>query len=186
MGLHSAAVWLLAIIFSPGAIAQYRCVENGKTTFSDKPCVAEVKPVTPIGNAPKILGDNNNSAYGSPYGDWRGDAQYQARVNGALVSDAHTVIPMTISISPQGKVLGISEQNQCRMKGIASPGIMPNSLSLDVTFSGCGYPGYNQRMGGYLNLNAAQKQVQLSLNGFVIQSLGRGSEQYDIRATMRR
>jgi hypothetical protein len=186
MRLHTAAVWLLAIIFSPGAIAQYRCVENGKTTFTDKPCVADAKPVIPMGNVPKVLGDSNNSAYGSPYGDWRGDAQYQARLNSTLVSDAHAVIPMIISISPQGKVMGFSEQNQCRMKGIASPGIGPTSLSIDVTLSGCSYPGYNQRMSGYINLNSAQKQAQLSLNGIVIQSFGRGSEQYEIRATMRR
>jgi len=180
------ACFLSMFVISSSGWAQYRCVENGKTTFTDKPCVAEAKQDIPIGNAPKILGDSNNSAYGSPYGDWRGDAQYQARVNGAIVSNAHAVVPMTISISPQGKVLGVSEHNQCRMKGIASPGIGPTSLSLDVTFSGCGYPGYNQRMGGYLNLNVAQKQAQLSLNGFVIHTLGRGSEQYDIRATMRR
>jgi predicted membrane-bound mannosyltransferase len=110
---------------------------------------------------------------------------WQTKFRGKL-SDAHTVIPMTISISPQGKVLGISEQNQCRMKGIASPGVVPTSLSLDVTLSGCNYKGYNLRMSGYLNLNAAQKQAQLSLNRFVIHTFGRGSEQYDIRATMRR
>ena len=179
-------IWLSLLLVSPSAWAQYRCVENGKTVFADRPCVAEAKPEVPTGNAPKVIGDSANTAYGTPYGDWRGDAQFQAKINGAVVQDAHTVGPMTISISPQGKVLGIDEQSKCRLKGVASPFVGPNSLSLDVTFSGCQYPGYNKRMNGHLNLSPTQRVAMLTLHGFIVAPFGTKNEIYDIRATMRR
>jgi hypothetical protein len=177
---------LVMALFSCGALAQYRCVENGKAVFTDRPCGDEPKQTMPTGNAPKVIGDAGNSAYSSPYGDWRGDAQFQARLNGAVVQDAHTVGPMTISISPQGKVQGFDELSGCKLKGVASPFVGPNSLSIDVTFSGCRYSGYNKRMSGYLHLNPTQRVAMLNLNGFVVAPFGTKNESYDIRATLRR
>ncbi len=173
-------------VLSGGAMAQHRCIENGKTIITDRPCADEPKTTVPIGNAPKVIGDAGNTAYSSPYGDWRGDAQFQFNRNGQLVGEAHAVVPMTISISQQGKVVGVSPQNGCTAKGIASPGIAPHLLSLDLTFSGCSFSGYNKRMSGHLSLNTTQQVAQLSLSGIRMLPLNPNTEAYDIKAAMRR
>lgn len=179
-------VGLVFALFSGGALAQYRCVESGKTVITDRPCSDAPTQTAPTGNAPKVIGDAGNSAYSSPYGDWRGDAQFQFTQNGQMVADAHAVVPMTISISPQGKVVGAAPQNGCKVKGLASPGLGPTSLSLDLTFSGCQYPKYNRRMPGHISLNPSQRVAQLYLSGIYIAPFGGYSEQYDVKATMRR
>lgn len=63
-------------------MAQYRCVENGKTLFTDKPCASSEASAPHRGYSPKVIGDSGNSAYSSGYGDWRGQVQYQATFKG--------------------------------------------------------------------------------------------------------
>ena len=156
------------------AIAQYRCVENGKTILTDRPCAglspAQMQP-NQIGQ-PTIHGDAANSAYGSPSGTWRGQVQYQGTNAGGVVQEAMAVVPMTIDIDPQGRVVGSSPENACTLKGIAAPGIMPVSVSLDVTFSNCQYKGLNRRFSGNLFVNQAQKYAQFSLSGSNVVPMG--------------
>lgn len=173
------------MLVASSAWAQYRCVENGRVVYTDRPCANE--PSTQHGEAPpaKILGDPNNVAYSSPTGAWRGQAQFQANVGGAIAPEAHTVVPLTIEIDSQGKVTGASPENGCRLLGVASPGILPTMANLDVTFSGCRYAGFNRRMSGALSVYQAQKHAQFQLNGFLV-APGRVAATYDIRATMRR
>ena len=56
--------------------------------------------------------------YVSPYGEWRGQTQYQAIINTTSDPAAHLVTNLTISIDPQGKVYGTSSENGCKMLGI--------------------------------------------------------------------
>ena len=102
----------------------YRCTADGKTIFSDKPC-------SPGGvdeqSSPRVqVTPTNNTAiatmdYSSPYGEWRGQTQFQISSKGQHVAEAHSVVPMTIAIDSQGKVTGASPENGCRLLGIASP-----------------------------------------------------------------
>lgn len=157
------AVVLVGLLASPIAMAQYRCVENGKTLFTDKPCASNDAPSSPQGDSPKVIGDSANSAYSSIYGDWRGQVQYQATYQGQPLSEAHAVVQTTVSIDPQGKILGSSPENGCKMKGIASPGMAPTILNLDITLAGCTFKKLNRRLTGTVALYPAEKRFILDL-----------------------
>lgn len=178
---------LALLVASTAAIAQYRCVENGKTVFTDRPCPTDT-PATeqpPRGNAPKVIGDTGNTAYGTPYGTWRGQIQYQEKGPGGINQEAMAVVSMTMDISPQGLILGSSPDNGCRFRGIAIPGNIPTSIALDVTFAGCNFTGYNRRLYGTLSVSPAQKYAQFSLNGSHLSPLA-SMNFFDIKGTLRR
>ena len=183
--MKSATILLIGLLISPFAVAQYRCVENGKTLFTDKPCASDVAPAVPTGNSPKVIGDAGNNAYSTGYGDWRGQVQYQASINGQPISEAHAVVQTTLSIDPQGKITGSSPENGCRMKGIATPGPMPTILYLDITLTGCHYSSLNRRLSGTLSLYPAQKQTQFWIYAHPVNLLKPG-QSYDIKGTLRR
>jgi hypothetical protein len=71
------------------------------------------------------------------------------------------------------------------MKGIASPGIMPTILNLDITLSGCSYPKLNRRLTGTLALVQAQKYAQFWIYAYPVDFLDPGWA-FDIKGTMRR
>lgn len=180
-----AAAMLLTAI-SSAAWAQYRCVENGKTLYTDRPCkTEEVLDTQPTGGAPKVIGDRGNSGYSSPYGDWRGQVQYQAIQNGQPLPGAHAVVPLVLTIEPQGKLSGISQENGCRLKGITAPGIGPNLLTVDVTLSSCQHPDFNRRLTGTIALVPAQKHVQFWVYAMPVR-IGRPAQSFEIKGTLRR
>lgn len=172
---------------STTAMAQYRCIENGKTVITDRPCPTQtpVAEQPPRGSAPKVIGDADNSAYGTPFGTWRGEIQYQAREAGVVNQGAMAVVALTIDIYPHGRVMGSSPDNGCRLRGIASPGAIPTSIALDVTLAGCNFQGYNRRLFGTLSVNSTQKYAQFSLNGSHVTPLASISF-FDVKGTLRR
>lgn len=95
------------------------------------------------------------------------------------------MVAITMDIDPQGRVLGSSPENGCRFRGIASPGNIPTSIALDVTFAGCHFNGYNRRLFGTLSVNPPQKYAQFSLNGSHVSPLASMSF-FDIKSTLRR
>jgi len=183
--VYFLAVCLLLLCSS--AFAQYRCVENGKTVLTDRPCAGGMPPgeQSNQAKAPTIHGDAANSAYSLPSGTWRGQVQYQATTKGETVPAAMAVVPMTIEIDPQGKIKGSSPENGCKLNGIAAPGIGLQSLTLDITLSECLYPGFNRRFSGLIAVNQAQKYALLSLNGSHMVLMGNMSI-FEIKGTMRR
>lgn len=183
--IHLASFFFTAVLGMPHAMAQYRCVENGKTLLTDRPCAAIAAPTATTGDGPKVIGDSSNSAYSSGYGDWRGQVQYQASQNGMPVAEAHAVVQTTLSIDPQGKIAGTSPENGCRMKGIASQGMMQTILNLDITLSGCKFPDLNRRLSGTLALYPAQTQAQFWIYAMPVDFLKPGRS-FDIKGTMRR
>lgn len=183
--MKAIAVLLIGLAATPIAIAQYRCVENGKTLFTDKPCAGDTTSPPPRGNGPKVIGDSANSAYSTGYGDWRGQVQYQASFNGQPISEAHAIVQTTVSIDPQGKITGTSPENGCKMKGIASPGIGNTILNLDITLTGCAYQKLNRRLSGTLALYPAEKRAQFWIYAHPVDFLNPG-QSYDIKGTMRR
>ena len=176
---------LAGLLVSPMALAQYRCVENGKTIFSDRPCAAEAVPTVPTGNHPKVVGDAGNAAYSTPNGDWRGQVQFQVPQMSQPVAEAHAVIQAVLAIDPQGKVTGSSPENGCKFVGIAGPGMAPTILNIDVTLSRCRYPGFNRRLHGSLSLYPAQKYAQLWIYAHPVELL-RPGRSFEIKGTLRR
>lgn len=186
MGMRAIVFPLLSLAVMPVAVAQYRCVENGKTVITDRPCASNTSSSTlPAGNASKLVGDVGNSAYSTSYGDWRGQVQYQATYRGQSVAEAHAVVPTTISIDPQGKVVGVSPETGCRIKGVAIPGTMPTLLSLDVTLTSCRFAKFNRRLSGSLSLYPVQKHAQFWIYAFPVDFLDPGWS-FDIKGTLRR
>lgn len=181
---------LISFCWTASSFAQsvFRCSVNGKTFFYDRPCA----DTSPKGNTNNLAADRtpisevpqNSPNYTTPYGEWRGQAQYQATENGQLLPGAHAVLNMTIAVNNAGKIAGSSLENGCKLLGVAAPFVTPASLSLDVTLSECQFAGYNRRYNGYLHLNQAQKSAGLTLNSAWIRA--GSSVIYDIRATMRR
>ncbi len=176
---------LLGLLAATTAMAQYRCLENDKTLFTDKPCATQETSKPSQGNTPKVIGDSGNSAYTSLDGDWRGQLQYQATHKGESISAAHAIVQATISIDPQGKILGASPENGCKMKGIASPGLTPDLLSLDITLTGCTFGKFNRRLTGTLALSRAEKRTQFWIYAHPVDFLDPGWS-YDIKGTLRR
>lgn len=122
--------------------------------------------------------------YTSPYGEWRGQAQYQAFVKSVSDPAAHTVTNLTMSIDPRGKVVGASTENGCRMLGIAAPGVTSMSVKLEVTLQDCRYVGLNRTYKGHLTVNSKEGYAALSLQALAI---GRGmGGTFNITSTMRR
>lgn len=179
--------FLALLAASTTALAQYRCIDNGKSIFTDRPCPTDTPTAEqlPRGNAPKVIGDAGNTAYGSPFGTWRGQIQYQAKGPSGINQDAMAVVTMTMDIDPNGRILGSSPENGCRFRGIASPGNIPTSIALDVTFAGCNFNGYNRRLFGTLSVSPAQKYAQFSLNGSHVSPLA-SMNFFDIKGTLRR
>jgi hypothetical protein len=174
----------------------YRCVVKGKTTYTDKPCDAPTLPVvegSTASTSTKATGQASKSAqsieldYTTPYGIWRGQAQYQASMNGQTMSDAHAVLPLVLQVEKQGRVRGVSPENGCKMLGVAAPYVTPNILKLDVTLSECSYPAFNRRYSGTLALYQSSNSVQFSLQSINAASALIGKVGYlDIKATLRR
>jgi hypothetical protein len=127
--------------------------------------------------------------YSTPYGIWRGQAQYQGTtVKGQAMREAHVVVPLVIEVEKQGRVRGASPENGCKLLGVAAPYVAPNMLTLDVTLSECRYPALNRRYSGTLALYKSSNSVQFSLRSLnpMAAVLIVGPANFDIKATMKR
>lgn len=174
----------------------YRCVVNGKTTYTDKPCDAPMLPgVEAAGATTRSNGTGQGGKpaksieldYSTPYGVWRGQAQYQGSSKGHPLREAHAVIPLVIEVEKQGRVRGASPENGCKLLGVAAPYHVPHVLMLDVTLSECRYPALNRRYSGSLALYQSNNSVQLSLQAMNLSLALIGNVgHFDIKATMRR
>ena len=122
--------------------------------------------------------------YSTPYGTWRGQAQYQAMIKSISDPAAHIVTNLTIDIDPQGKVIGTSTENGCKLLGIASPSVAPYILSLNITLTNCNYSGYNRTYNGQLGVIAKDNYAKFTLQAIDMASGKAGN--YTISATMRR
>jgi hypothetical protein len=88
----------------------------------------------------------------SPYGHWSGQTQYQAMIGTTSDPVAHVVIDLALNIDPRGKVTGSSPENGCQLLGVASPGLAPFIVSLDVTLTNCSYARFNRVYKGQLSV----------------------------------
>jgi hypothetical protein len=125
------------------------------------------------------------SDYSSPYGEWRGQAQFHAWIGSELDPKAHAVTELSIAIGPDGKLVGASAANGCHVLGLAMPSGPKTVVNLDVTLSGCAYAGFNRRFSGNLFLYPKESYASLRLRSYVANN-GNKSVSYDIRATLKR
>ncbi len=196
----ASIITLATVALSPVSADQefYRCVVNGKTTYMDKPCDAP-KPLGVVGPSRSTSGDATGDVgkltrsieldYSTPYGVWRGQAQYQGTTaKGQAMPEAHVVVPLLIEVEKQGRVRGSSPENGCKLLGVAAPYVAPNILRLDVALTECRYPGLNRRYSGMLTLNQSSNLVQFSLRSLnpMVAVLIEGPSNFDIKATMKR
>lgn len=122
--------------------------------------------------------------YNTPYGEWRGQTEYQAFIKTTSDPAAHLVTNLTILIDPSGKVTGTSTENNCKLLGLASPGSAPFIVMLKVTVTGCTYQGLNKTYQGLLSVFTKDKYAKFSLQAIDISSGRSGT--FNITSTMRR
>lgn len=168
------------------AQAIYRCEHDGRVTYRDRPCERPV--IQPGGAAPATktakTATEVDGGDPKPYGPWRGQAQFQVMHAGLRSENTHIVTPLIVHLADDGKVTGAGVENRCELLGIASPGLSPTVLNLDVTLSNCPAHDLNQRYQGSLHLDSGSGSAQLRLQATKI-GVGQSSVA-DIKATMRR
>jgi hypothetical protein len=121
-----------------------------QTILTDRPCDAPlpgdlVSTTSPNGEVTKSI-----SALPAVVGDWQGQTQFQAGMNGVRVAEAQSVVPLVLTFSADGKVTGSSPDNGCKVLGVWSPGTTPRLFMLDVSLNSCGYSKFNQWYSGSL------------------------------------
>jgi hypothetical protein len=166
----------------------YRCTVDGQTVLTDKPCEsAATVPASGVA-APSPSGPVSGQAPGAQtiVGDWRGQTQFQGAENTQVIEAAHSVVPMVLTFSPDGKVSGVSAENGCALLGLWAPGVTPRLFPLDITLKGCRFPGLNRRYAGNLIATFADNSAQLSLSAYALPIPGQPVRRYDVGATLRR
>jgi hypothetical protein len=179
--------WAILIATSlPGAIEAgttvYKCVVDGQTTLTDKPCLRENSETSSSQGTPAVVASSKDP---SPVGRWSGQIQYSEVSNGQAVQAAHSVALMSAEFTADGKVTGSSPENGCQMLGVWSAGGQTLTW-LDLTFGQCRISELNRRYHGSFILARPDSSGQLQ-----IQSLGAPfskdtGKSFDIKGTLRR
>jgi hypothetical protein len=182
---------MLAAAFALSASAKspiYRCIQDGQTVLTDKPC--EGSTTAPSSGtaaaAPSGAIGNQVSAPESVVGDWRGQTQFQGAQNGVEIEEAHSVVPLVLTFSADGKVSGVSADNGCTLLGLWAPGVTPRLFTLDITLSDCRYAGLNRRYSGTVTTAQIDQSARLELMVYTVPIPGSPIRRYDVGATLRR
>src|ERR1700722_810710 len=122
----------LCVFFSLGLAASasartpiYRCTVNGQTVLTDKPCDGPTTAPASGVATPAASGPTSGQISGaqSIVGDWRGQTQFQGAENTQVMEAAHSVVPLMLTFSADGKVSGSSADNGCSLLGLWAPGL---------------------------------------------------------------
>jgi uncharacterized protein DUF4124 len=158
----------------------YRCIKDGQTVLTDTPCDS-----TAAATSSEAAG-NQASAPESVVGQWRGQTQFQGAENGRELEEVHSVVPLVLTFSADGKVSGVSPDNGCILLGLWAPGVTPRLFTLDVTLSDCHYAGLNRRYSGTVTTEQIDQSAQLALAATTVPIPGQNARRYDIGTTLRR
>ncbi len=79
----------------------YRCIKDGQTVLTDTPCDASTaasssEPAGIQAAAPESI-----------VGQWRGQTQFQGAEDGRELQEVHSVVPLVLTFSADGKVSGV-------------------------------------------------------------------------------
>jgi hypothetical protein len=162
------------------ATTVYRCTKNGQTILTDRPCDGPADSLNP--NAPSSQSTTTiaSSSTPSPTGTWRGQAQYQGRANGQVMEQAHSVVPLILEFTADGKISGSSVDNGCKVLGVWSQGTPAQIIWLDLTLSACRFAALDRRYTGSFMLAKPDSSGQLNVlaTEFV--------RTFDVKGTLRR
>jgi hypothetical protein len=185
--------FLALILVGPAASASarspiYRCTVNGQTVLTDKPCDGPATvPASGVPAAsPGAPASGQNSGVQTIVGDWHGQTQFQGAQNAQVIEEAHSVVPLVLTFSADGKVSGVSAENGCSLLGLWAPGSTPRLFMLDITLTGCRYAGLNRRYSGTLIATFTDNSAQFSLLAYALPIPGQPTRKYDVGATLRR
>ncbi|HQR19546.1 MAG TPA: hypothetical protein PKV98_01680 [Burkholderiaceae bacterium] len=117
------------------------------------------------------------------FGEWRGQAQYLASKHGQPAPEIQELVPLVIRIDPDGKVVGTSTENGCRLQGLASP-VAQNVMRVDVTFRDCTSKELNRRLSGTVAHYPGEKRLAFSVS--LIDSTAKPVTRYEISAGIMR
>jgi hypothetical protein len=182
--LISAALAASASARSP----LYRCTVNGQTVLTDKPCDgAATVPATGVA-VPSASGPASGQISGAQtiVGAWSGQTQFQGAENAQVIEEAHSVVPLVLTFSANGKVSGSSADNGCSLLGLWAPGVTPRLFNLDITLKACRFSGLNRRYTGSLIATFPDNSAQFSLSVYALPIPGQPIRRYDVGATLRR
>jgi hypothetical protein len=162
------------------ATTVYHCLVNGQTVLTDRPCDSPAAAV--------VSPDGSKSITATPtvVGAWRGQGQFQGTENGQLIADAHTVVPVVMSFTADGKVTGSSPENGCEPLGLWYAGVTPRLFTLDITLKNCRYSGFNRRYSGSFLATFPTNSGELALQAYTMPIPAQPTRRYDVGATLRR
>jgi hypothetical protein len=166
----------------------YRCAVNGQTVLTDKPCDSAATAPAPGVAAASPSGPATGQISGgqSIVGNWGGQTQFQGAQNAQVIEEAHSVVPLVLTFSADGKVSGASADNGCSLLGLWAPGVTPRLFTLDITLKGCRFSGLNRRYTGSLIATFPDNSAQFSLMAYALPIPGQPVRRYDVSATLRR
>ena len=161
----------------------YKCVKDGQTTLTDKPCPSEkLADSSATQSATTVVPSTKDP---SPVGKWSGQLQYQQASNGQTVQAAHSVALMSAEFTADGKVTGLSRENGCQLLGVWSEGGQTLTW-VDLTFTHCSYEDLNRRYHGSFILARPDSSGLLQ-----VQSIGAPfskdmAKYFDVKGTLHR
>jgi Domain of unknown function (DUF4124) len=172
----------------PAAAAKtiYKCTQTGQVVLTDKPCESTTSPedTNPSTKSQSNVTTIASSSNPSTVGVWRGQMQYQGHENGQMLDKAHSVVPLSLEFTADGKVSGSSVDNGCKWLGVWSQG--GRIITIDMSLTGCSYTGLNRRFAGTFLLGVPDSSGEMMLQAFTIPVPGQAARGYDIKGTLRR
>jgi hypothetical protein len=136
--------------------------------------------------SPRPPASGQNSGAQTIVGDWRGQTQFRGAQNAVVIEEAHSVVPLVLTFSADGKVSGSSADNGCSLLGLWAPGATPRLFMLDITLTGCRFSGLNRRYSGSLTATFDYNSSQFTLMAYALPISWQPVRRYDVGATLRR
>jgi hypothetical protein len=98
----------------------YHCTVNGQTVLTDTPCDTPATVPTSGVAAPAASGPVSGHVAGAQtiVGAWSGQTQFQGAQSAVVIEEAHSVVPLVLTFSADGKVSGASADNGCSLLGL--------------------------------------------------------------------
>jgi Domain of unknown function (DUF4124) len=160
----------------------YRCDKDGQITLTDKPC--DEGKSTDANSGTTIPSTTTPSTVGV----WKGQLQYSGTEAGEMIEAAHTVVPLTLEFTADGKVSGASPDNGCKWLGVWSQGGkgIERMITLDVSLTSCQYSGTDRRYTGTFLLAVPDSAGQVNLLAYTPPIPGQKIRGFSLGGTLRR